>query len=329
VSFGAVARMEQREIRATGAWRIVLVARISAAHPGIPAPSAIPAPDWHPGYGAERLRSGFNALKCPLCHFLGMVMKFRLTTFALHLAASAFVLLAVFGLLYFGWYAWPAWYLLGAGSMVGLIVLVDALLGPLLTLMIANPAKPRAELRRDIALIVLVQVAALVYGLFTLWQARPLFYALTLDRIELVTAADFDRSGLEQAAQRGAKIMPTWTSLPQWIWAPLPDNPEQAQAIVMSAIGGGGDVTSMPELFRPWADGVGALQKMLHPMPALKAQRGLDEAKYEKLLARLGRPESDFGWLLMQGPRRNGSMVFERASGRPVLFVQAEPRIAK
>jgi len=256
-------------------------------------------------------------------------MKFRLATFSVHLLASIVVLALSFGLLYFGWYAWPAWYLLGAGSMVGLIVLVDALLGPLLTLMIASPAKPRAELRRDIGLIVLVQVAALVYGLFTLWQARPLFYALTLDRIELITAAEFDRQGLEQAAQKGAKIMPTWTSRPQWIWAPLPDNPEQAQAIVMSAISGGGDVTSMPELFRPWSEGAAVLRTLLHPLPSLTAMGGLEEAAYKALLGRLGRSEADFGWLLLQGGRRSGSMIFERASGQPVMFVQAEPKIAK
>jgi len=256
-------------------------------------------------------------------------MRFRLTTFAIHLAASVGVLLALFGVFYFAWYAWPAWYLLGAASVVGLIVLVDVVLGPLMTLLVASPHKPRAELRRDIALIVLVQVAALLWGALTLWQGRPLYYALTLDRIELITAIDFNAEGLAQAKAKGATIMPTWSSLPQWIWAPLPDNEDERGRIIAEAIVEGKDIVSMPEYFRPWADGVGALQKMLHPMPALKAPRGLDEAEYQKLLARLGRPEADFGWLLMQGPRRNGSMVFERASGQPVMFVQAEPKIAK
>lgn len=256
-------------------------------------------------------------------------MSFRFKAFGLHLLASILVLALMFGLLYFGWYAWPGWYLAGAATVVGLIVLVDVWLGPLVTLLIANPTKPHTELRRDITLIVLMQVAALVLGVATLWQGRPLFYALTLDRVELITAADIDNQGLEQAAQKGAKIMPTWASLPQWIWAPLPDNPKESEVIVMSAINSGRDIITMPEYFRPWVEGIGALQKMLHPMPALKAPRGLDEAEYKKLLARLGGMESDFGWLLMQGPRYDGSMVFERASGRPVLFVQAEPRITK
>lgn len=256
-------------------------------------------------------------------------MTFRLTAFAFHLAASALVLLIIFGLLYFGWYAWPAWYLLGAGSMVGLIVLVDVILGPLLTLMIANPAKPRGELRRDIALIVLVQLTALGYGVFTLWQARPLFYALTIERIELISASDFTREDVTQAQVKGASILPNALSRPMWIWAPLPNNEEERERIISGALLGGKDIISMPEYFHPWGDGIEALQKMLHPLPALKAPRGLDEAEYKKLLARLRGTESDFGWLLMQGTRQNGSIIFERASGQPVLFVQAEPKTAK
>jgi len=256
-------------------------------------------------------------------------MRFRLSTFAIHLAASVAVLLALFGVFYFAWYAWPAWYLLGAASVVGLMVLVDVVLGPLMTLLVASPHKPRAELRRDIALIVLVQVAALLWGALTLWQGRPLYYALTLDRIELITAAEFDAQGLAQAKDKGATIMPTWSTLPQWIWAPLPENADERERIIAGAVMEGKDIVSMPEYFRPWADGLPTLQAMLHPLNALEAKDGLSLEAYQNLLKQLAHPAENYGWLLMQGPRASGRMVFERQSGKPVLFVQAEPRVAK
>ena len=98
-------------------------------------------------------------------------------------------------------------------------------LGPLATLVVANPEKPRRELARDISLIVLVQLAALGYGAHTLWQGRPLFYAFSLDRIEIVTGSDFDDEVIETARKQGAAIIPDWSSRPRWIWAPLPDDP--------------------------------------------------------------------------------------------------------
>jgi hypothetical protein len=40
----------------------------------------------------------------------------------------------------------------------------DVILGPLLTLVVANPAKPRRELARDIGSIIGVQILAAGYG---------------------------------------------------------------------------------------------------------------------------------------------------------------------
>src|SRR6516162_3072566 len=104
-------------------------------------------------------------------------MRFRITAFALHLLGSATALTLVLGALYLGWYRWPGWYLSSALHIVGIVVMVDLVLGPTLTLIVANPGKPRRELVRDVAIIVTVQLIALIYGATTLWGGRPLYYA--------------------------------------------------------------------------------------------------------------------------------------------------------
>lgn len=103
-------------------------------------------------------------------------MKFRLRAFALHLGASASVLTLVLACLYLGWYRWPGWYLSGAMSVLAVLCLVDLALGPCLTLVVANPHKARNTLKRDIVIIAVVQVVALIYGATTLWTGRPLYY---------------------------------------------------------------------------------------------------------------------------------------------------------
>src|SRR5258706_173674 len=99
-------------------------------------------------------------------------MKFRLQAFALHVAGSATVITLVLGALYLGWYRWPGWYLSGALGVVPILAGVDVSLGPLITLLIASPRKPRRSLARDVSIIVAVQLAALAYGAATLWQGR-------------------------------------------------------------------------------------------------------------------------------------------------------------
>src|SRR5689334_11075539 len=101
-------------------------------------------------------------------------MRFRLAAFGLHVLGSACALTLVLGLLWLGWYRWPGWYLTTVTHIVVILIPVDLLLGPALTLVIANPAKPRRELARDIGIIVAVQLIALAYGATTLWSGRPL-----------------------------------------------------------------------------------------------------------------------------------------------------------
>src|ERR1700686_225455 len=107
-------------------------------------------------------------------------MRFRLKAFGLHLSASVTLLTLILGALYLGWYRWPGWYLTVALHVVVILGVVDLALGPSLTLIVANPRKPRRALARDIGVIVIVQLAALVYGAAPLWLRRPLFYPLFL-----------------------------------------------------------------------------------------------------------------------------------------------------
>ncbi len=194
-------------------------------------------------------------------------MPFRLKAFGLHLSTSICVLSIILGGLYLGWYYWPGWYLATASRVVLTMILVDAALGPLVTLIIASPSKPRRELTRDIAMIVTVQLIALAYGTFTLWHGRPLYYAFSVDRLQIVQASDIRTNERALARKVNPRFAPAWYDRPRWVWAPLPDDPKEAQKIVASAVfGGGDDVIDMPRYFKPWKQCAMQLRKHLKPV---------------------------------------------------------------
>jgi hypothetical protein len=190
-------------------------------------------------------------------------MRFRLKAFGLHLLASTTVLTLVLGTLYGGWYRWPGWYLADAVPVVLVLLGVDLALGPLLTLVVAAPAKPRAALRRDIAIIAVVQIIALLYGTVSLWKGRPLYYAFSETVLQFVQAYDIKPEESALGRAQNAALTPHWYSLPRWIWAPLPLDPDERSRIVASAISGGDDVIAMPRYYRPWAAGVPTLRQRL------------------------------------------------------------------
>ena len=80
------------------------------------------------------------------------------------------------------WYPYPYGLLSGGRHLFLLLMGVDVVCGPLLTLVLFNPTKPRRELLTDMALVVCIQLAALAYGLYTAQEARPLFLVHEVDR---------------------------------------------------------------------------------------------------------------------------------------------------
>lgn len=242
-------------------------------------------------------------------------MKFRLKAFSLHLLSSAGVLTLVLGGLYLGWYRWPGWYLCNALKVAPILLLVDLTLGPLLTLLIANPLKNRRELVRDIGVIVAVQLAALVYGTVTLWQGRPLYYAFSEDRLQIVQASDIEPAEQARAQKENPALAPHWYSLPRWVWAPLPDEANERQSIVMSAILGGADVIDMPRYFRPWDAGLPRLRLQLQTVDQQHDVR-LRQAKArallrQKMVAR-GLPPDELVAIIMTGQGSPLVAVFDR-----------------
>ena len=127
-------------------------------------------------------------------------MRFRFKAFAWHLVGSASALTLTLGLLYLGWYHWPGWYLADMPTVLAIMVGVDVVLGPLLTFIVADPAKTRRVLARDVGAILLVQLVAFGYGVTTLWNGRPLYYAFSENCLSVVQAQDIERD----AAAAGA-----------------------------------------------------------------------------------------------------------------------------
>ena len=190
-------------------------------------------------------------------------MHFRLKLFSLHLLSSAAILTLILGSLYLGWYRWPGWYLTDVTRVVFVMVCVDVVLGPTLTLIIANQKKSRRELTRDIGIIVAVQLCALTYGSVQLWNGRPLYYAFSENVLQLVQAYDIDTNEAKLAREQNPGLAPHWYSLPRWIWAPLPEDPAERQRIFSAAISGGDDVISMPRYFKRWNEGLTSLRAQL------------------------------------------------------------------
>jgi len=251
-------------------------------------------------------------------------MTFRLKALALHLVVSCAVLSLTLGTLYVCWYRWPGWYLADAGQVTGVLAVVDLVLGPLLTFVVASDTKPKRVLARDISVIGVLQLSALIYGSLSLWNGRPLYYAFSEDVLQVVQAYDFEPQELGLARRQNAPLRPHWYSLPRWIWAPLPADPKEHDRIVQSAVSGGSDVIAMPRYYQPWEAGLPTLRTRLTKIDDLKYFNGNERKSLKASMQRSQVPTDRANCMAVLGRGRPVLAVFDPATLRLMEFLKPQ-----
>lgn len=99
--------------------------------------------------------------------------SFRWRAFGIHLGISLVVLGALLYVLFYYWFPGYLFDTDGGWQALRVIAGVDIILGPLLTLIAANPVKSTRELRMDFSLIGIIQICALSAGTWLAWDNRP------------------------------------------------------------------------------------------------------------------------------------------------------------
>lgn len=194
------------------------------------------------------------------------------------LAVAVLASLPVFGL----WYPFPYRELSGGRELFFIIIAVDIICGPLLTLVLFNVAKPRNELLRDLGLVVVIQLVALGYGLLTVWQARPLYLVQEIDRFKVVMANDLNDVAL---ANLPSELQPRVFKGPQVVAIREPKDTQERDKVLFESVDGGRDYAERPEFYLPY-EGAAALKSLLRAKPlAVFLQKRPEQQSLAKALA--------------------------------------------
>src|SRR6185503_6935605 len=124
----------------------------------------------------------------------------------IHLGIRALIAAVVLVVIYLVWYPSPYFKAMGGDQLVLLVVGVDVVIGPLITLIIYQAGKK--GLKFDLSVIALLQSAALVYGVMIAAEARPVYTVFVVDRFETVSANGFDPAELAKVERPEFKSMP-------------------------------------------------------------------------------------------------------------------------
>ena len=161
------------------------------------------------------------------------------------------------------WFPFPYRELAGGRELFLLVVAVDVVCGPLLTMVIFNPEKPRIELWRDLGLVALIQIGALGFGLHTVWQARPLFLVQEIDRFKVIAEPVLDEAAVTALP---AALQPHWWKKPMPVAIREPNDIKERNKVMFESVQGGRDYAERAEFYLPY-EGKAALQSLKRAKP--------------------------------------------------------------
>jgi len=127
---------------------------------------------------------------------------------AIHLLLSAFVGLTLFALFWFVWYPAPMLIAIGGHEIFLLILAIDIVIGPVLTLVVFNTKK--RSLKFDLAAIAAMQIAAMSYGASFLLEGRPAYVAALGGHFQVVQAVEITDENIKKANTTLPKFGPLW-----------------------------------------------------------------------------------------------------------------------
>lgn len=243
--------------------------------------------------------------------------KNRLRASGIHLCISLAIASLAALLVFLVWYPYPYGEISGGRELFFILVSVDVVLGPLITLTIFNPTKPRSELVRDLTIVGLIQLAALGYGLWTVFVARPVHLVYEFDRFRVVHAVDVPPELLDQAP-------PELRSLPlfgQTAMAVRPfKDPQERYEATMAALQGV-QLGFRPDLWEPYTDA--RMRVLLAATPAARLkERFPDKAELiDEAIAQTGKQEASLVSLPMVGRDSYWTVLLDSSTADVVGFI--------
>lgn len=240
---------------------------------------------------------------------------------AVHAALSLAVAACAAALVFLVWYPFPYRDISGGRELFTLVVSVDVVLGPLLTFAVFNRAKPLRELKRDLAVIVLLQLSGLAYGLNTVFLARPVHLVWELDRMRVVHSVDVPLDLLPKAPSELQSLPlggPTVIAIRPFV------NAAEKADVTLAALGGV-DLGSRPDLWQPYAEALPRIRDSAQPVEPLLARKPADAETLRTALRDARVTEADVVWLPLVSRKAFWTVFLRRDTLMPVAYAPVDP----
>ena len=243
----------------------------------------------------------------------------KITAFLIHFAISATIVGIVVVLIFLYWYPHPYFEANGAWLVLRVLIGVDLVLGPLLTLALFKKGKPGLVL--DMCMIAAIQLSALVYGVHVIYGERPYYLVFAVDRFEVVGKVEIDESKIKFPELKNKPYKG-----PILVFADFPEDKEERKKFMFEVIiDNKPDLERRPEYYKLYAPNKDkVLEKARNISDLVEADKN-NKQKVEKLLKEYANKADSLSFLPLVGKYNDLALVLDKTTGLPIDGVLTDP----
>ncbi len=237
-------------------------------------------------------------------------MSPRIKAFFIHLLISVCVISIFMGVVLFIWYPFPFDFFYSPFDVLKIVLSVDLVLGPLLTLVLYNVKKKTSELRMDISLVVLLQLTAFIWGAYVTYTSRPVVLVYSNGTFYMLARDELDLSQLKRK-----ELDPKFWMPPQLAFIDPPKNAEELDKLYREYwIEGKPEITIRTDRYLPWKEGY----KQSSEFAIDVGKVAKDKAKktiLDQFLEQKGRDFSTYDFYPVRGTSKTATLAICRENG--------------
>lgn len=243
----------------------------------------------------------------------------RFKASGIHFGLSIFIVTTALVSMYFLWYPDAYFTLMGGKKLIVILASVDIFLGPLLTLAVFKAGKK--GLKFDLWCIGLVQIAALSYGVYVMFQARPVFTVFNKTRFDITAVVDIAPGELAKGRA------PQWQTLsitgPKLVAIFTPDKKNRKEH--MFAMMESDAAYRYPRLYDDYKLHRNEVIKAGKPLAELSSLSAQNKLAVDKFVSSSKRLEGDFLYLSISSELAEMAAIVDAKTGDFVKIIDAKP----